>query len=59
MSKSITMFVTAGPGNPLLLLEGCQKMQKEIWTKKKKKVSHVAEWDEVSSWMYVERKKIF
>lgn len=55
--KSITMFMTAGPGNPLLLLEGCQKMQKELWTKKK--AWNVAEWNEVSSWMYVERKRKF
>lgn len=31
--KSMVMFMTAGPGNPLLVLEGCQNVQKEIWTK--------------------------
>lgn len=48
--KSMVMFMTAGPGNPLLVLEGCQNVQKEIWTKEqqqpKKKVSNVAEWNE-------------
>jgi len=42
----VAMFMTAGPGNPLLVLEGCQNMQRDIWTKGKK-VSNVAEWNEV------------
>ena len=51
------MFMSAGPGNPLLVLEGCQNMQKEIWTRKK--VCKLAEWNEKTSGIYVERKRKF
>lgn len=53
------MLMTAGPGNSLLLLEGCQKKfrKKSGPRRGKKKVSNVAERNEISSWMYVEGKR--